>query len=185
MAFEIEVRPLAELNSVVAAWDELATHAVEANIFYEPAFALAAAPLLGADVMAGLVWTSEPPRRLAGFFPVRVERHRYAMPLPVLAGWTHPYAPFGTPLVHRDLTEAVIAAWLDHIADDADLPDLLLLRLIREDGRDIVVDYKSGSPKESDRAQVAAYCAAISAITGTPCSGLLWYIEEDQLVSVS
>jgi ATP-dependent exoDNAse (exonuclease V) beta subunit len=54
-------------------------------------------------------------------------------------------------------------------------------RLIREDGREIVIDYKSGSPDanrlESDRAQVTRYCAAIAAMTGRPCAGILWYID--------
>ncbi len=63
-------------------------------------------------------------------------------------------------------------------------------RLIREDGREIVVDYKSGSPDanrlESDRAQVIRYCAAIAAMTGRPCAGILWYIdlEVDAVVEV-
>jgi len=30
-----------------------------------------------------------------------------------------------------------------------------------------------------DREQVAQYCQAMSAITGKPCNGLLWYIDVD------
>jgi CelD/BcsL family acetyltransferase involved in cellulose biosynthesis len=134
MAFDVEFRPLATLESLVEPWRELAAHAIEPNVFYEPAFALAAAPLLGADVMAGLVWSRDPGRQLAGFFPVRVDRHRYGLPLPVLVGWTHPYAPLGTPLVHREMAEPAIAAWLDHITRDADLPDLLLMRFLADEG---------------------------------------------------
>lgn len=133
-AFEIELMPVAALQPVIEPWAELAAHAIEPNVFYEPAFALAAAPLLGADVLVGLVWTMETPRRLAGLFPVRIDRHRYAMPLPVLVSWTHPYAPLGTPLVHRDLAEPVIATWLDHIAHEPSLPDLLLMHLFTEEG---------------------------------------------------
>ena len=55
-------------------------------------------------------------------------------------------------------------------------------RLIRENGREVVVDYKSGTPDEkrliADREQVAHYCRAVSVLTGRPCSGLLWYIDE-------
>jgi ATP-dependent helicase/nuclease subunit A len=63
-------------------------------------------------------------------------------------------------------------------------------RLIRENGNDVVIDYKSGAADEArvarDREQVARYCRAVSAITGRPCSGLLWYIdlENDQVVEV-
>jgi CelD/BcsL family acetyltransferase involved in cellulose biosynthesis len=133
-AFEVELQPLAALRAMVEPWRELAAHAVEPNVFYEPAFALAAAPLLGGDIMAGLVWSVGAPRRLAGFFPVRIDRHRYAMPLPVLVTWTHPYAPLGTPLVHREMAEPAIAAWLDYIARDPGLPELLLMRLLAEEG---------------------------------------------------
>lgn len=56
-------------------------------------------------------------------------------------------------------------------------------RLIRENGHDVVIDYKSGAPDPErqvrDREQVSRYCAAIAAITGRPCKGLLWYISVD------
>ena len=51
-----------------------------------------------------------------------------------MAGWTHPYAPLGVPLVDRDEAEAVIAAWLDHLAADAAAPARLLLPLMPEQG---------------------------------------------------
>jgi len=118
----------------MAAWRELAAQAIEPNVFYDPVFALAAAKLLGGEVFAVLVWTTDPSRRLAGLFFLRVERHRYAVPLPVLVAWTHPYAPLGTPLVHRDLAEPVLEAWLDYIAHERSLPALLLMQLFNEEG---------------------------------------------------
>ena len=66
-------------------------------------------------------------RRSAKSAPLRVR-------LPVLVGWTHPYAPLGTPLVERDAAEPVIAAWLAHVAGDPSLPGLVLLPL-RDRGR--------------------------------------------------
>ena len=72
--------------------------------------------MFGRDVMAGLVWSRGVPERLLGFFPVRIERRRYGIPMPVLVGWTHPYGPLGTPLVDRECSEAAVAAWLDHVA---------------------------------------------------------------------
>lgn len=133
MSFDVELRPLAELAAIAEDWRALANRALEPNVFYEPAFALAAAPLLGSDVRAGLIW-SRTPRQLVGFFPVRIDRRRYGVPFAVLLGWTHPFAPSGTPLVDRDRAEPAIAAWLDHVAQDAALPDLMMLRLIAEAG---------------------------------------------------
>ena len=49
------------------------------------------------------------PQRLIGFFPVAIERRRYGLKMPVLVGWTHPYAPLGTPLIDRDCGEAAVA----------------------------------------------------------------------------
>ncbi|MGZ5447502.1 MAG: UvrD-helicase domain-containing protein [Thermoanaerobaculia bacterium] len=54
-------------------------------------------------------------------------------------------------------------------------------RLLRENGRDLVLDYKSGSPEPArvtkDREQVRRYAAAIAAMTGRPCDALLWYVD--------
>src|SRR5882762_9172092 len=88
-ALTTEWRPLAGLAGIAAEWRALARRAVEPNIFYEPAFALAAAPVLGSDAGAVLVRSLEP-RRLIGLFPCRIERRRYGVRLPLLAGWTHP-----------------------------------------------------------------------------------------------
>jgi CelD/BcsL family acetyltransferase involved in cellulose biosynthesis len=122
-----EWRPLADLAPIAAEWRELAARALEPNVFYEPAFALAAAAVFGADAGAVLVWSRGAAPQLLGLFPARVEPRRYGVKLPVLVGWTHPYAPLGTPLVDREAADAVIAAWLGHVVDDARLPKLVLL----------------------------------------------------------
>jgi CelD/BcsL family acetyltransferase involved in cellulose biosynthesis len=130
----VEIRPLASLSAEIKSWRALAGRALEPNVFLEPAFALAAEPVLGPDVQAGLVWSRSSPPELIGLFPVRTETYRYGLPLPVLCSWTHPFAPFGSPLVHRDAAELAISAWLDHIARDASLPALLLMQYVRNDG---------------------------------------------------
>jgi hypothetical protein len=132
--FRVEWRPLAELTPVADAWRALAANALEPNVFYEPAFALAAQPVFGRDVGAGLIWSRTTPPRLMGLFPARIERRRYGVPLPVLVGWTHPYAPLGTPLVDRDAAELVIAAWFDHLAAEPTLPGLWLLPYLPTEG---------------------------------------------------
>ncbi|MDP9194336.1 MAG: UvrD-helicase domain-containing protein [Acidobacteriota bacterium] len=63
-------------------------------------------------------------------------------------------------------------------------------RILRETNRDLVIDYKSGTPDPQrvarDREQVQRYCRALTAITGHPCAGALWYIdlESDEVVEV-
>jgi hypothetical protein len=133
-SFAVEWRSLTELDDITDAWRELAGRALVPNVFYEPAFALAAAPVFGNDAGAVLVWSGTAPRRLLGFFPARIETRRYGLKLPVLVGWTHPFAPLGVPLVEGDAAEPVIAAWLAHLAGSDQLPGLLLLPLVPEDG---------------------------------------------------
>jgi ATP-dependent helicase/nuclease subunit A len=59
-------------------------------------------------------------------------------------------------------------------------------RLIRENGREIVVDYKSGAPAEEHREQVTRYAEAIAAMTGRPCGAILWYVdlENDRVIEL-
>jgi CelD/BcsL family acetyltransferase involved in cellulose biosynthesis len=122
-ALRVEWRPLAAMDAALSAWRALAARALEPNVFYEPAFARAAEPVFGEDVGVGLVWLHD---KLIGFFPGRIER-RYLVPPAVLTGWTHPYAPLGTPLIDRDDGAAALSAWLDHMTQDAALPGLWLL----------------------------------------------------------
>ena len=133
-ALLVEWRDFKQLEAIAEEWRELAAGALEPNAFYEPAFALAAAPVFGRDAGALLVWSGGAPRRLLGFFPGRIATRRYGLKLPVLLGWTHSYAPLGVPLVERQAAEPVICAWLAHLAADAKLPGLLLLPFLPAEG---------------------------------------------------
>jgi CelD/BcsL family acetyltransferase involved in cellulose biosynthesis len=130
----VEWRTFAELAAIVSEWRELAERALEPNVFYEPAFALAAAAVFAPDAGAMLVWSAASPRRLLGLFPARIERRRYGFNLPLLVGLTHSYGPLGVPLVEREAAEPVVAAWLAHLAADAALPGLVLLPFLSQNG---------------------------------------------------
>jgi ATP-dependent helicase/nuclease subunit A len=75
--------------------------------------------------------------------------------------------------------------------EEGELVERRIDRLIREDGHDVVIDYKSGASEESrlvrDKEQVSRYCSAVTSITARPCHGLLWYVdlERDEMVEVS
>jgi CelD/BcsL family acetyltransferase involved in cellulose biosynthesis len=123
--FQVEWRALSELAPIANEWRELAARATEPNVFYEPAFALAAGPVFGTDTRAVLVRTAA--GRLVGLFPGHPGRL-------MVAGWVHPYAPLGVPLVDRDDPEAIIAAYLDHLRGDPAIPGQLLLPFLPEHG---------------------------------------------------
>jgi CelD/BcsL family acetyltransferase involved in cellulose biosynthesis len=133
-SFVVEWRPLQELGAIEDEWRALSGRALEPNIFYEPGFARAAGEVFGRGVGAVLVWSRAEPRALLGLFPARIVRRRWGIALPVLMGWTHPYAPLGTPLVDRDAAEPVITAWLAYVGGEKDLPGLVSLPLILADG---------------------------------------------------
>jgi CelD/BcsL family acetyltransferase involved in cellulose biosynthesis len=124
--------PLDALAQHVDAWRALAERALEPNVFYEPAFARAAAEAFDDGAGAVLVWAAREPARLIGFFPARIERRRYGFGPAVLVGWTHPYAPLGVPLVDRAHAAEAMAGWLDHVAQSDELPKLLLLPYLTE-----------------------------------------------------
>jgi CelD/BcsL family acetyltransferase involved in cellulose biosynthesis len=126
-ALRVELRPLTELAAFAEEWRGLAARALELNIFYEPEFALAAAPVFGRGVSALLVWS--PAGRLLGFFPYRIDAWRYGT-MAAQVGWTHSYAPLGVPLVEREHATRVIAAWVDCLARDPNGPKLLLLPML-------------------------------------------------------
>lgn len=126
-AARMEWKPLSALADTRDAWRDLVTRALEPNVFYGPAFALAAAPVFG-DPGAVLVWSKS--GRLIGLFPARAER-RYAV-IGTLTGWTHPYAPFGVPLIDRDEADAAIIGFLDHVEANGKTP--VMLPLIAAEG---------------------------------------------------
>lgn len=69
------------------------------------------------------------------------------------------------------------------IDENGALAEKRIDRILRENGREVVVDYKGGAPDPDrvarDREQVTRYCAAIERITGRECAGLVWYIDAD------
>lgn len=127
----IEVRELSwpAMAAHVPAWQELGERALESNVFYEPAFALAAAPVFGGTVRVLTAWAADERRAMLGFLPLCTARWRYGLPLRVLVGWTHPYAPSGMPLVDADRAEQVLEAMFEHLRGE-----FLLLPLVRDAG---------------------------------------------------
>lgn len=129
--YRVEWRNASALAPLADEMKALACRAAEPNVFYEPAFMLAAAAVFGAGVGATLVRAST--GRLAGVFPARRERPQGGL-VPMLTGWTHPFGPLGVPLIDRDDPEGVIAAWLDRLAHDPKTPALLLMPYLPETG---------------------------------------------------
>lgn len=97
------------------AWERLGASAFVANPFYEAAYALPARTAFGAGVRMLLIADrppEEPNARLLAAWPHRRVTSRWGLPLPVLMGWTHGYAPLGVPLLDGTDPAAALSALL-------------------------------------------------------------------------
>lgn len=135
--FTVEQRRLLDCDDIRGAWRDLARRAVQANIFYEPEIALAAAQhLVGGDqIRALLIWD----RLTAGRMPVLLGLiplipPKSALPLPQQHGLSNSGLASGIPLIDAMRAGEVLARMLDWIANDAAGPRGLFLPRIARDG---------------------------------------------------
>ncbi len=112
LAFEI--RPLAALKAIDAAWRALARSSIEANVFHGPAFMLAAQQHLveASGQLAALVWDrrSVAQPRLLGLWPLR--RSRGTGHAGLHRGLDLRLAASGAPLLDRHLAVEAASALL-------------------------------------------------------------------------
>jgi len=122
-----------EFEGEVRAWRELAARAMEPNVFFEPAFALALAGSTPAQLRPRFVavWRQESlERRLVGLFPIAARRFRFGGDL--MSIWLHKQTALGAPLVDRDCDAPALAAFLDWLAKGSSASGVVLPRLVRD-----------------------------------------------------
>lgn len=111
----------------VAAWEDLAVHAAEPNVFYEPWMLLPALRAFGQSerLLFALVFTHGPQTRtLCGLFPLEHRRGYRGLPLNYLRLWSYRHCFLCTPLLRRGYEAASLAAlfkWLDTRPEGASL----------------------------------------------------------------
>lgn len=89
-------------------WDDSCTH----HLSYHPDYAIPALEVFGDGVGCLVITDPVNGGRLMGLWPMAIRRRRWGLPLPVAAGWTHPFVSMGTPLVRRGHMDDVVAALL-------------------------------------------------------------------------
>lgn len=117
------VTTLNELRDIVPAWDDLARHALESNVFYESWALIPALEQLvktGGDVTVLLVWENTSHSRLIGLFPLIRERSYLKCPASHWTNWLHLHCPLGTPLVRQDHAAEAIRALLAWVQANSD-----------------------------------------------------------------
>lgn len=117
-ALTAEILTADAASSIVGAWRELAREALEPNVFFEPATALAGMRHLPDERRARLlvVWRSAgDQRRLVGLLPVLPGQGRHLNPLPIRRAAAF-YGTLSTPLVAPDRPDETLSAMLGALA---------------------------------------------------------------------
>ena len=128
----------ATLAGHVAAWNDLASAALEPNVFYEPWMMLPAIDSFGAcgQLRYVLVYADQvdAPPLLCGLFPLeRVARYN-GLPFSHLRLWQHKHCFLGTPLVRATHTRVCLDAFLDWLEADADGASAMKWGVVAADG---------------------------------------------------
>lgn len=115
----VRVASAAELHPFLADWHDLAAHAAEPNVFYEPWMALPALEAYGHEGRLLFVFVFEErdgeAPLLCGFFPLEDRPRFRGVPLPVLRMWNYVHCFLGTPLLragHERSTLVAFFRWL-------------------------------------------------------------------------
>jgi CelD/BcsL family acetyltransferase involved in cellulose biosynthesis len=103
------------LDAHLPAWDELATAALEPNVFQESWMIAPGWRAFGAGeaIQALFVYSGD---RLDGVFVLERVTRLYGLPMAVLRSWTHQYSPLGTPLVRAGAAAECLDALFDWLA---------------------------------------------------------------------
>ena len=119
------------LLAIAPSWGELSDRALSANVFLDPDFATPALQHIDLDDDLG-AWTVWRSGRLVGLFVGKPAGFRTGRAAVIGLGWTHRFAPLGTPLIDRADPLPVVAAFLDHLIV-SDRISALLLPFLDED----------------------------------------------------
>ncbi|MDE2166382.1 MAG: GNAT family N-acetyltransferase [Alphaproteobacteria bacterium] len=117
-------RDAAGLARHLRAWEELATEALEPNVFYEPWMLLPALQHLrgGAELAFVLVYAQDPASAdqpvLCGFFPFERQTHYKNLPFSALRLWKHVHCFLCSPLIRGETAQACFQAVFDWAASD-------------------------------------------------------------------
>lgn len=144
------VRDLQKLSSFIPAWQELAEHALERNVFYEHWMLLPALQAYGAgkDIGVALVLIDSDGNRpgagsLAGLFPVRLIPRFRNLNISALSLWQHPHCYLCTPLVRADRAVDCVSGLLQWLRRGA-CARLLELPSISDDFRALLLERCNG-----------------------------------------
>jgi CelD/BcsL family acetyltransferase involved in cellulose biosynthesis len=132
----VEVAAGARLAEIQSEWRDLIARADVPNVFMHPMLVALGASYPDIRCRALVAWKEFDGRPLlVGFWAFAIGRApRSIIPLSVLAAPFFTHAYLSTPAIDRDQLEETLQAMLDHVAGDANLPKIVALDAMREDG---------------------------------------------------
>lgn len=122
---------------IARAWDDLAAHAAEPNVFAERWFVAPGAAHITPDahIMLLQAWRAEgDAARLIGLLPLHVVPHYARLPVPHVEDWRHPNVFLGTPLLRAGEEVEAWTAMLARLDAEPDAPGFLHLNGLVEGG---------------------------------------------------
>lgn len=140
----------AELAAHVTAWDDLAAHTIEPNVFYESWMLLPALATLGGDAQLSfvLIYATGPSNEgskpiLCGFFPIQRHARYRGLPVSYTSFWKYKYCVLCTPLVRAEYASDCLAAFFDWLGRAPETGALLNIEYVAGDGlfQQLVTDY--------------------------------------------
>ena len=126
-----------ELQDHVVAWQELADHAIESNVFYEPWMLMPAVKAIGQGKSLHFIFIYETHpldasrlTRLQGFFPVELLFRFRGLPIRTVRLWQHLHCFLCTPLIRAERGGKTLAALREWAANgpSAAVVDFSLVR---------------------------------------------------------
>jgi hypothetical protein len=119
---------IAASEAIIAAWDDLALHSSQPNVFSESWYVLPALKAFGeqASIRIFTIWHGAPEKsKLAAIMPVSQHAKYAGLPAPHYQNWLHPNAFLGSPLVRLGHEDAFWQALLSDM-DNAPASGLFL-----------------------------------------------------------
>jgi hypothetical protein len=130
-----------KLNEYVGDWEDLAAHAIEANIFYEHWFLIPATRAFAAelDLTFVFIFGTNPdqptgPPILCGMFPLERHSKCFGLPVSTLSLWKHNQCFLCTPLVRKSLASNTLDAFFNYLASGAANCSVVDLKFVSADG---------------------------------------------------
>lgn len=128
----VVAKTLEELELFARELQELASQAIEPNVFYEPWMIRSAIQWLASDsnlrfvlVFRGNNCSPSETNHLVGFFPLEIRRRYKHLPVTIARLWRHKHCHLCVPLLRQDEGREALSAFFDWILADAQLCDIL------------------------------------------------------------